>query len=93
MHGLFNVPAAAIILILTALLARGTRESIAVQQHHRLDQGDGGAGRDFLGAGYVNLANWTPLVPEATSDGHFGWFGVLRGASVVFFAYIGFDAV
>ncbi|MCE5233949.1 MAG: amino acid permease [Mizugakiibacter sp.] len=42
---------------------------------------------------YVDPANWHPFIPAAQGDGHFGWDGVFRGASVVFFAYIGFDAV
>ncbi|MEO6075676.1 MAG: amino acid permease [Dokdonella sp.] len=42
---------------------------------------------------YVNAQNWVPFIPPAQGDGHFGWDGVFRGASVVFFAYIGFDAV
>jgi APA family basic amino acid/polyamine antiporter len=38
--------------------------------------------------------NWHPFIPEnAGESGHFGWSGILRGAGVVFFAYIGFDAV
>jgi APA family basic amino acid/polyamine antiporter len=46
------------------------------------------------GVGYVNTANWSPFIPENTGEfGHYGWSGVLRGASLVFFAYIGFDAV
>src|SRR5213076_3642168 len=43
---------------------------------------------------YVNQANWHPFVPPNTGQyGHYGWSGVIRGAAVVFFAYIGFDAV
>src|ERR1700724_884507 len=43
---------------------------------------------------YVNTANWHPFIPPNTGEfGHFGWSGVVRGAAVVFFAYIGFDAV
>jgi APA family basic amino acid/polyamine antiporter len=43
---------------------------------------------------YVWPANWTPFIPENTGTfGEFGWSGILRGAGVVFFAYIGFDAV
>ena len=39
-------------------------------------------------------ANWTPFVPPNTGEsGHYGWSGVARGAAVIFFAYIGFDAV
>ena len=38
--------------------------------------------------------NWTPFIPKNTGvSGHFGWSGILRGAGVIFFAYIGFDAV
>ena len=40
------------------------------------------------------IANWTPFIPPNTGQfGHFGWSGVLRGAGVIFFSYIGFDAV
>jgi APA family basic amino acid/polyamine antiporter len=47
-----------------------------------------------FGAFYVNPANWHPFIPPNTGTfGVFGWSGVLRAAGVVFFAYIGFDAV
>jgi APA family basic amino acid/polyamine antiporter len=47
-----------------------------------------------FGFHYVNSANWTPFIPPNTGvDGEFGWSGIVRGAAVVFFAYIGFDAV
>jgi APA family basic amino acid/polyamine antiporter len=43
---------------------------------------------------YVNSDNWHPFVPENTGTyGQFGWSGIVRGAGVIFFAYIGFDAV
>jgi APA family basic amino acid/polyamine antiporter len=46
------------------------------------------------GAAFINTANWHPFVPENTGQfGSYGWSGVLRGAGVIFFAYIGFDAV
>ena len=93
-HGGFNLPAAVIILILTAILVRGTSEStlfnniiVAIKVCVVLLV-------IVFGAAHVNVANWSPLVPENAGDfGHFGWSGVVRGASVVFFAYIGFDAV
>ncbi len=48
----------------------------------------------LVGAAYVNTANWHPYIPPNTGEfGQFGISGVLRGASIVFFAYIGFDAV
>src|SRR5207344_1388475 len=47
-----------------------------------------------VGVGYVNTVNWHPYIPPNTGEfGHFGISGILRGASIVFFAYIGFDAV
>jgi APA family basic amino acid/polyamine antiporter len=50
----------------------------------------------FIGIGFffVNKVNWHPFIPPNTGVwGHFGWSGVLRGSAVIFFAYIGFDAV
>ena len=46
-----------------------------------------------VGVAYINSANWEPFVPTAVEPGVFGWGGVLRAAGVIFFAYIGFDAV
>ena len=43
---------------------------------------------------FVNKANWHPFIPKNTGVwGHYGWSGIFRGAAVIFFAYIGFDAV
>jgi APA family basic amino acid/polyamine antiporter len=50
----------------------------------------------FIAAGwsYINPANYTPFIPPNTGEsGHFGWSGIVRAAGVVFFAFIGFDAV
>ena len=47
-----------------------------------------------LGAAYVRRDHLTPFIPPNTGEfGHFGWSGVMRGAAVMFFAYVGFDAV
>ncbi len=42
---------------------------------------------------FINPDNWVPFIPENTGPGEFGYSGIVRGAAVVFFAYIGFDAV
>jgi APA family basic amino acid/polyamine antiporter len=43
---------------------------------------------------YINQDNWSPFIPPNTGEyGHYGWSGIVRGSAVVFFAYIGFDAV
>jgi APA family basic amino acid/polyamine antiporter len=47
-----------------------------------------------FGAWYVDVGNWQPFIPEnAGESGQYGWSGVVRAAGVVFFAYVGFDAV
>jgi APA family basic amino acid/polyamine antiporter len=47
-----------------------------------------------FGLAFVNTDNWFPFIPENTGNwGDFGWSGILRAAGVIFFAYIGFDAV
>jgi APA family basic amino acid/polyamine antiporter len=47
----------------------------------------------ILGAPHVHPANWHPFVPPSEGGFAFGWAGVLRGASILFFAYLGFEAV
>jgi APA family basic amino acid/polyamine antiporter len=47
-----------------------------------------------LGWAYINRANYVPFLPPNTGEfGHYGWSGVMRAAGMIFFAYIGFDAV
>ena len=47
-----------------------------------------------FGVFFIDIANWTPFIPENTGVwGEFGWSGILRASGVIFFAYIGFDAV
>ena len=92
--GLFNVPAAGVILLLTALLVRGTSESSRFNNVIVAIKVTVVMLVIAFGASHVDTANWHPLVPENAGEfGHYGWSGVARGASVVFFAYIGFDAV
>jgi basic amino acid/polyamine antiporter, APA family len=89
-----NIPAAVIVLLVTALLVIGIKESadantvlVAIKTIVLIV---------FIatGAAYVKRENLTPFVPpNSGSFGEFGWSGVLRGAGVMFFAYIGFDAV
>lgn len=91
---LINLPAVGIVLLLTTLLVTGIREStrvnnliVAVKVLVILL---------FIGFGvsYVDTSNWQPFIPENTGSwGHFGWSGILTGAGVIFFAYIGFDAI
>ncbi|MDE2158534.1 MAG: amino acid permease, partial [Burkholderiales bacterium] len=89
-----NLPAAAVVLVLTALLVRGTRESARVNNLMVAVKLVVVVAFIAIGAGPLQPANWTPLVPANSGEfGHYGWSGVLRGSAVVFFAFIGFDAV
>ena len=81
-----NLPAAGIVALLTVLLVIGVKESsrfnnviVIIKLAVILF---------FIGFGlfYVKPLNWTPFMP-------FGWSGVMSGAAIIFFAYIGFDAV
>ena len=93
--GIINLPAIVLVLLMTALLVVGIKESanfnnIIVFVKMAIVVLVIGFG--FM---YVNTANWHPFIPENTTGefGHFGLSGIVRGAAVVFFAYIGFDAV
>ncbi len=91
---ILNVPAMLIIGALMFFLLVGVRES--AQFNNLIVFIKVGVILLFIGFGakYINVSNWTPFIPANTGEfGHFGWSGVLRGAGVIFFAYIGFDAV
>ncbi|CAM5775592.1 amino acid transporter [Labrys miyagiensis] len=93
-EGIVNLPAALIVLLLTAMLIGGTRESARVNNIMVGIKLLVVLAFIVLGFGYVTPANWHPFIPDNTGDfGSFGLTGVMRGASVVFFAFIGFDAV
>jgi basic amino acid/polyamine antiporter, APA family len=93
-QGIFNMPAAFIALAVTALLVVGIRESAGANSVIVLIKVTVVLLFIAFGAAYVNAENWTPFIPEPTGErGEFGMSGILMGAGVVFFAYIGFDAV
>jgi len=93
-NGLINLPAVLLIASITLLLVRGVQESASFNNVMVLIKTTIVLLVIGFGFFYVNRANWTPFIPTNTGEwGKFGWSGVLRGASAVFFAYIGFDAV
>lgn len=92
--GIVNLPAAVIVILLTVLLAGGTRESARLNAIMVAVKLAVVVAFIALGAASITTAHWHPFIPANTGTfGHFGWSGVLRGAAVVFFAFIGFDAV
>ncbi|HEY0671475.1 MAG TPA: amino acid permease [Longimicrobiales bacterium] len=92
--GIFNIPAAVIALLVTALLVVGIRESASANAAIVLIKVAVVLLFISFGAAFVNADNWSPFIPESTGTfGEYGWSGVVRAAAVVFFAYIGFDAV
>jgi APA family basic amino acid/polyamine antiporter len=100
-HGIINVPALFILLALTLLLIRGTSESAFVNALIVITKVTIVILIIALGWSFVNPANHTPYVPEPTtytdsqgvSHAYGGVMGVLGAAGIVFFAFIGFDAV
>lgn len=97
MHGIVNAPALAILLIMTLLLIKGISESATVNAMIVAVKVTIVLMIIAIGWHYINPANHTPFVlaQDAAHEGIFkhGWSGILGGAGVVFFAFIGFDAV
>src|SRR5918995_2486976 len=100
-HGIMNIPAVFILALLTALLIRGTQESAFVNSIIVVIKVSIVLLVIGIGWGFINPANHTPMIPAATTyttpqgviHSYGGIMGILGAAGVVFFAYIGFDAV
>ncbi|HSG09649.1 MAG TPA: amino acid permease [Longimicrobiales bacterium] len=91
---IFNLPAALIVLMVTLLLVLGIKESARANAAVVLVKLLVIAVFLVAGASAVDPGHWQPFIPENTGTfGEYGWSGILRGAGVIFFAYIGFDAV
>ncbi len=96
--GIINLPALFILIILTLVLIKGTQESASLNAVIVFVKVSIVLIFIFIGWGFINEANYTPFVIPETLPGHeawntHGWGGVLGGAGIVFFAFIGFDAV
>lgn len=92
--GLLNLPAVFIVVLMSLILIRGTSESAWVNGIIVVLKVAIVIVFVVIGMNYIRPENLTPFIPENTGEfGHFGWTGIVRAAAVVFFAYIGFDAV
>lgn len=92
--GVINLPAVVIVAMISTLLMIGIKESANVNAVVVVIKV--AVVLVFIGIGfsYIKPANHTPFIPENTGVfGEFGWSGIIRAAGVIFFAYIGFDAV
>jgi len=91
---LINFPAVFIVVLITTILLVGIKESAKLNDVIVIIKVI--VILLFIGFGisHIDTSNWTPFIPENTGKwGHFGFSGILTGAGVIFFAYIGFDAV
>lgn len=92
--GILNVPAMLLVVLLSVILMCGTRGSSRFNDFMVILKIAVVMAFIIIGFRYINTENLTPFIPENEGTfGAYGWSGVLRGAAIVFFAYIGFDAV
>jgi APA family basic amino acid/polyamine antiporter len=93
-HGIVNLPAIFIVVCVSTLLIIGIQESARVNAVIVALKVSVVILFILFGWAYIQTRNYHPYIPPNTGQfGHFGWSGILRGAGVVFFAFIGFDAV
>jgi len=97
---LMNLPASCIVLAITVLLVIGIKESAAFNNLMVVTKLSVLIAVIGFGIWYFTqhpglaTKNWTPFIPKNTGVfGQFGWSGIFKGAAVIFFSYIGFDAV
>ncbi|ASZ11339.1 amino acid permease [Chitinophaga pendula] len=92
--GLFNLPAVIIVILLSLLLIKGTKESAGMNNFLVILKVSVVLLFIILGWSHIDPANYEPYIPANTGKyEHFGWTGIATGAAVVFFAFVGFDAV
>ncbi|HAO50360.1 MAG TPA: amino acid permease [Runella sp.] len=92
--GMINLPAVFIVVLMSLLLMKGTQESALVNGIIVALKVTVVIVFIILGWKYINESNYTPYIPDNTGTfGEYGFSGIIRAAAIVFFAYIGFDAV
>ncbi|MFN7922147.1 MAG: amino acid permease [Bryobacteraceae bacterium] len=91
--GLINLPALLIVGLISWLLIVGIQESARANSIVVAIKVTVVVVFILLGWQFINHANFQPFIPPNEGGAKFGWEGILRGAGMIFFAYIGFDAV
>lgn len=93
-NGMVNLPAVFIVILMSLLLVRGMQESARFNNFIVALKIGVVVIFIILGWSYINTENYTPYIPNNTGEfGEYGFSGIIRAAGIVFFAYIGFDAV
>lgn len=93
-NGIMNLPAVFIIVVVSLILIKGTRESALANAIIVALKVGVVLTFVILGWAYINTENYVPYIPANEGTfGEFGFSGIIRAAAIVFFAYIGFDAV
>jgi APA family basic amino acid/polyamine antiporter len=89
---LVNVPAVAIVVALSWVCYRGIRESASMNNFMVIVKVAIIVLFIVVGLRFVDTSLWHPYLPGNTGEpGHFGWSGIMMGAGIIYFAYIGFD--
>lgn len=95
-----NLPAFLIVLFVIAILVRGTKGAAKANNLIVMLKVSAVVFVIIAGAFFINIDNWSPFIPEVAkvAEGNtmkeaYGWAGIISGASAIFFAYVGFDAV
>ncbi len=92
--GIVNIPAFLIVVVMSLFLIRGTEGSSILNNIIVFLKVSVVLTFVALGWRYIHLENYTPYIPANTGTlGEFGFTGILRGAAIVFFAFLGFDAI
>lgn len=93
-HGIINLPSVFIVTIMSLILIHGTKGSARLNSIIVVLKVTIVLLFIFIGFKYIDKDNLTPFIPTNQGTfGKFGWTGILRAAGVIFFAYMGFDAV
>lgn len=90
---LINLPAMAIVAALTVICYVGIKQSSSFNTVIVAIKVTVVLLFIFFGVSFIDTANWHPFIPENVGPGKYGWSGIMTASGVIFFAYIGFDAI